>query len=97
MSLGPEIRHPGGSAYPGVGSPQIMCPACHSQQFFGEKRMSGLGWTLFWIGLVMMVISLLLMLAGVGFCTIIPSFMVMGISPLFRKYVNVCANCKSAF
>lgn len=59
--------------------------------------MSATGKILFWTGLVATLISLVLMFVWLGMCTIWPSIALVAIAPLFRQYVNVCANCKTKF
>lgn len=83
---------------PVSGIPAVHCPACGSTQFFGRRRMTGLGITLYVLGLVVLVASVPLMLVGVGFCTIFfaPVLTLIGWYAC-RKHVNTCANCKREF
>jgi hypothetical protein len=95
---------PGGSSYP-MASPSpagiddvIRCPYCGSSQFFGRRKVTGLGWTLYICALVNSAISVLLMFAAIGFCTIFlsPILAIIGFYGC-QAHVNTCAKCKRDF
>jgi len=76
----------------------LRCPHCGSPQFFGRRKVSRLGWTLYICALVNVVISGLLMTIGIGFCTIIlsPILAIIGFHGC-QAHVNTCAKCKRDF
>ncbi len=95
---------PGGSSYPMAppgNSPAddlIRCPYCGSTQFFGRRKVTSLGWTLYISALVWSVISCLAMTIGIGFCMIILS-PILAITGFYgcQAHVNTCAKCKRDF
>ena len=76
----------------------VKCPFCQSTQFFGSKKVSGLGWTLYALGLINLLISIPLMFVFVGFITVFltPILTMIGYYGC-RKHVNTCARCKRDF
>lgn len=83
---------------PPSGTPAIVCPYCHSTQFFGEKKVSGTGWILFWTGIAIIVISIPLMVVmGLGFCTVWFGVPLLLLPFFLTRYVNVCAACRRQF
>jgi|GEM_PF-2697879 len=76
----------------------VRCPSCGSSQFFGSKKISGLGWTLYISAIANLFISGLLMFVFVGFLTIFlsPILAMVGFYGC-RKHVNTCAKCKRDF
>jgi hypothetical protein len=75
----------------------IRCPNCDSTQFFGKQKISGLGWTLIWIGGLGTLFSVILMSVFIGFCTIFLTLPMLIVGFFMRKYVNVCARCRREF
>lgn len=76
----------------------VRCPHCGSAQFFGRRKITGIGWTLYILALVNIPISLLLMFVLIGFVTIFAS-PVLALIGFYgcRKLVNTCARCKRDF
>jgi hypothetical protein len=76
----------------------VRCPSCGSTQFFGSKKVTGMGWALYIAALVNIPISLLLMFVLIGFVTIFltPVLALVGFYGC-RKHVNTCAKCKRDF
>ena len=76
----------------------VHCPSCSSTQFFGSKKVSGLGWTLYISAIANIFISGLLMFVFIGFLTIFlsPILAMIGFYGC-RKHVNTCARCKRDF
>jgi len=76
----------------------VRCPHCGSTQFFGRRKITGIGWTLYILALVNIPISLLLMFVLIGFVTIFAS-PVLALIGFYgcRKLVNTCAKCKRDF
>lgn len=102
LGYAPSPR-PGGSSYPiaGPGGPHediIRCPYCGSSQFFGRRKVTSLGWTLYIGSLVNFVISAVLMTVAIGFCTIFltPILAIIGFYGC-QAHVNTCAKCKRDF
>ena len=93
----PMMPAPSGPAYSSVAPVVVQCPNCGSTQFFGEKRMTGLGRTMLWCGLIGTAISILLMFFFIGFCTIFLTVPMLIAAPFLRKYVNICAKCRRTF
>lgn len=82
---------------PMVGPAGITCPRCGSCQFFGEKKVSGIGWLLFCTGIIIILISFLLMFLGLGFCTVWLGVPLLILPFFLTRYVNVCAACRRRF
>ena len=78
-------------------SDMIQCPNCGSTQFFGKQKISGLGWTLIWIGGPGTVLSVILMSVVIGFYTIFLTLPMLIVGLFMRKYVNICARCRREF
>lgn len=76
----------------------VRCPGCGSSQFFGSKKVTGLGWFLYISAIGNIFVSGLLMFVWIGFLTILLS-PVMAIIGFYgcRKHVNTCARCKRNF
>lgn len=77
---------------------RIMCPNCGSTQFFGRRRISGLGWALHIASIVNLLISIPLMFFFVGFCTIIFTPILSLCAYVWGfQHANTCASCKKDF
>jgi hypothetical protein len=76
----------------------IRCPYCGSNQFFGRRRVTTIGWVLYCAALLNLVLSAVLMFVFVGFCTIFlsPLLAIVGFHGC-REHVNTCAACKRDF
>jgi DNA-directed RNA polymerase subunit RPC12/RpoP len=77
--------------------PAVQCPHCGSSQFFGEKRITGLGIFLIFAGFGGILLCIPFMFIFVGFLALpIPLIMfIVGVTR--RRYVNVCARCRKTF
>lgn len=76
----------------------VRCPYCGSSQFFGGKKVTGLGWALYIAALVNIPFSFLLMFVFIGFLTLFfsPVLALIGFYGC-RVHVNTCAKCKREF
>jgi len=82
---------------PGPGA-MIRCPYCGSTQFFGSRRVTTIGWILYGTAILNLLVSSLLMIIFIGFCTIFltPVLAIIGYHGC-REHVNTCAACKRDF
>ena len=80
------------------GDDLVRCPYCNSTQFFGSKKVTGMGWFLYISAIANLFISGLLMFVFIGFLTIFasPILAIIGFYGC-RKHVNTCAKCKHDF
>lgn len=76
----------------------VRCPHCSSTQFYGGKKLTGMGWTLIICAIVNLFVSFLLMFIVIGFLTIFltPVLMLIGFYGC-RRVVNTCARCRREF
>lgn len=76
----------------------IRCPFCGSTQFFGRRKINSTGMVLYICSIVNLVVSLLLMFAGIGLCTILLTPILSAIAFFgCQVHVNTCARCKRDF
>lgn len=77
---------------------QIMCPFCGSTQFFGRRRVSGLGWVLYISSIANFLVSVILMFFIVGFCTVFLTPVLSLCAYVWGfEHCNTCASCKKDF
>lgn len=76
----------------------IRCPYCGSTQFFGRRKITGLGWFLYISAILNIPVSIVLMFVFIGWLTIFltPVMAIIGFYAC-RRHVNTCARCKKDF
>lgn len=77
---------------------QVMCPFCGSTQFFGRRRISGLGWVLHISAIANLLVSVVLMFFFIGFCTVLLTPILSLCAYVWGfQHCNTCASCKRDF